>query len=205
MKHASSRTVFDYWNQQRGDRLVPDRADIDPAAIRHALGDVFMLAVDFVDEYRFRLAGTRVCALFGRELKGESFNALWDGESRSSIQSLLTVAAEEELGAVTGVTGQTETGDVIELELLLLPLAHRGHARIRTLGVLAPAETPYWLGQTPVQALTVGPIRHVGPAVDRFVGRRFVAAAKSRLKSRVRRAFMVYQGGRGTPPNEKAG
>ena len=67
MKHASTRAVFDYWNTRRGARPAPERADIDPVAIRHALGDTFMLAADFADELRFRLAGTRVCALFGRE------------------------------------------------------------------------------------------------------------------------------------------
>ena len=59
-----------------GTVRLPSAADIDPAAIRHALGDTFMLAADFVDQLRFRLAGTRVCALFCREIKGEAFSAL---------------------------------------------------------------------------------------------------------------------------------
>ena len=84
MKHASTRALFDYWNTQRGHRAAPERADIDPAAIRHALGDTFMLAADFVDQLRFRLAGTRVCALFGREIKGEGFTALWSEASRET-------------------------------------------------------------------------------------------------------------------------
>ena len=77
MKHTSTLLIFEYWNRQRGDRSAPMRSEIDPAAIRHALGDTFMLAADFIDGIRFRLAGTRVCALFSREIKGEPFNALW--------------------------------------------------------------------------------------------------------------------------------
>ncbi len=89
MKHESTRALFDYWNEKRGTRPAPERADIDPAAIRHALGDTFMLAADFVDQLRFRLAGTRVCALFCREIKGEEFISLWDEKSRKLIDDLL--------------------------------------------------------------------------------------------------------------------
>ena len=84
---------------------APERADIDPTAIRHALGDTFMLAADFVDQLRFRLAGTRVCALFCREIKGEAFAALWSETSRKSIEDLLAIVTNETMGAVAGVTG----------------------------------------------------------------------------------------------------
>jgi len=133
MKHPSTRALFDYWNERRGNRPAPERADIDPAAIRHALGDTFMLAADFVDELRFRLAGTRVCALFCREIKGEAFPALWSEESRKGIEDLLTIVTNETLGAVAGLTGRTADGSEADLEILLLPLAHLGHARIRAL------------------------------------------------------------------------
>ena len=103
MKHASTRTVYDYWNTQRGHRAAPERADIDPAAIRHALSDTFILAADFVDQLRFRLAGTRVCALFAREIKGEAFSALWSEASRESIDDLLGILVNEKAGVVAGV------------------------------------------------------------------------------------------------------
>src|SRR6185437_10497068 len=74
MKHSSTRAVFEYWNKRRGMRPAPDRSEIEPSEIRLALGDTFMLAADFVDQLRFRLAGTRVCALFCREIKGEVFS-----------------------------------------------------------------------------------------------------------------------------------
>jgi hypothetical protein len=70
-KHLSTRALFDYGNRQRGERPAPARSDIDPAAIRHALGDTFMLATDFIDEIRLRLAGTRVCAFLGGRSKAQ--------------------------------------------------------------------------------------------------------------------------------------
>jgi hypothetical protein len=146
MKHASARMVFEHWHERRGNRPAPARADIDPVAIRRALGDTVMLAADFVDHLRFRLAGTRVCALFCREIKGEAFTELWSPESDKAIEQVLAAVTGEAVGAIAGVTGRTADGERTDLELLLLPLAHEGHARIRALGVLAPAVPPYWLG-----------------------------------------------------------
>ena len=143
MKHTSMRLLFDYWNRQRGERSAPARSEIDPGAIRHALGDTFMLSADFIDGIRFRLAGTRVFALFGREIKGEGFNVLWSEASRAQIADLVIAVVNEASCVVAGVNGRTEKGAETELELLLLPLGHDGRTRVRALGTLAPLVRPY--------------------------------------------------------------
>jgi hypothetical protein len=208
MKHASTRAVFAHWNEQRRGRPAPERADIDPAAIRHALGDTLMLSADFVERLRFRLAGTRVCALFARELKGEEFGALWSEASRQPVEELLAVLGQESTGAVAGVTARTADGESADLELLLLPLAYSGHARIRALGVLVPASPPYWLGDKPVAELELGALRHIGADGDMSGTPVFAApapAATPENGSRVRHGFVVYSGGREAPTSEKTG
>jgi hypothetical protein len=202
MKHQSTRTVFDYWNMKRGNRPAPERADIDPTEIRNVLSDTFMLAADFVDQLRFRLAGTRVCALFGREIKGEAFAALWNETSCKAIEDLLADVTNEATGAAAGLTARTEDGAEADLELLLLPLAHVGHARIRALGVLAPTVPPYWIGAKPVVELELGTVRHVGPGAESRLAPRLVAAATG---SQIRHGFVVYSGGRETPSGERTG
>lgn len=202
MKHASTRAVFDYWNEKRGNRQAPERADIDPAAIRHALGDTFMLAADFIDQLRFRLAGTRVCALFCREIKGEEFHALWSEASADVIEQLLNVVNNEIVGAVAGVTGRTADGTEVDLEFLLLPLAHTGHARIRGLGVLVPVVSPYWLGEKPVVSLELGTLRHIGSEIESFGTPDFAHPTEA---VELRHGFVVYSGGRELPPGKRAG
>jgi hypothetical protein len=203
MRHPSTKAVFDYWNAQRGTRAAPERADIDPIAIRHALGDTFMLAVDFVDELRFRLAGTRVCALFCREIKGETFAGLWNETSSDLIQELLGIVTSENVGAVAGLRGRAADGDVVERELLLLPLAHSGHARVRALGVLVPARPPYWLGEKPVAELELTTLRHIGQEVP---GEQDAPEFGRRVPKggRLRHGFVVYSGGR-EEPDERVG
>jgi hypothetical protein len=202
MKQSSTRELFAYWTKQRGDRPAPQRSDIDPVAIRHALGDIFILAADFVEDQRFRLAGTRICALFGRELKGEAFGSLWLEASRAELNGALTDVIAEKVGIVAGATGQNDEGNSVALELLLLPLAHQGHARVRAIGVLVATETPYWIGARPVKQLVLGSIRHIHGETQQPGVRTFLAG---RGDGRMRRGFMVYQGGLRQPPSEKAG
>lgn len=199
MKHVSSALVLDYWQDRRRNRPAPDRADIDPGEIRQALGDTFMLAADFVDQLRFRLAGTRVCALFGREIKGESFGALWSEDSRKQIDELVTVVTEEAAGAVAGLVGTAADGSVTDIEMLILPLAHTGLARIRAMGVLAPVVPPYWLGEKPVVELSLRSLRHLGEDSGRAAPR-FVSGAGG---GRPRHGFVVYSGGRETPSGDR--
>jgi len=202
MKHPSTRAVYDYWNLRRGNRSAPARSDIDPTDIRYALGDTFMLAADFVDALRFRLAGTRVCALFCREIKGEAFSEIWNIECRKAIDELMTVVDEENAAVVAGVTAHTEEGGRADLEMLLLPLAHSGHARIRALGVLAPTVPPYWLGAQAVTGLELVTTRHIGVQLKDRTAPRFGRAVVSRRRHH---GFVVYSGGRETPPGERAG
>lgn len=193
MKHASSHDVFEYWNKRRGHRIAPERGDIEPGPIRRALGDTFMLTQDAQGAYRFRLAGTRCCALFCRELKGADFIALWAEPERADMLELITAATEESAGFVAGLSGRNSDGAMIDLELLLLPLRHRHRSQMRLLGVLAPLVPPYWLGTTPVEGLTCGTIRYLGPDSEHVVAPRLVPGTEN---GRVRRGLTIYNGGR---------
>ena len=95
MKHPSSREFFAYWDKKRGAARAPDRADIDPAAVRGLLGDIFVLSCEPNLGFPFRVAGTRVCALAGPRPQGQSFAALFIEASRSEIEEITTIVADE--------------------------------------------------------------------------------------------------------------
>ena len=94
MKHAASRELYAYWEEKRGTRPAPERAEIEPGAIRGVLSDAFILALDRNSGHPVRLAGTRVCALFGREIKGESFLDLWAPSSRPIVDGLVAILSD---------------------------------------------------------------------------------------------------------------
>ena len=110
MKHPSSREFFAYWDEKRGGARAPDRSEIEPGAVRELLGDIFVLSYDAAAGYPFRVAGTRVCALLGRDLKDQSFSALFAPEGRREIEEIIAVVAEEMLAAVAGITATSQDG-----------------------------------------------------------------------------------------------
>lgn len=193
MKHATTREVFAYWDNCRGERLAPERSDIEPGAIRSVLCDTFILTFDSKAGHPFRLAGTRLCAVMGCELKDEPFADLWAEQSGKQIESLLKTIAEETVGLVASVSGENEDGQRLDLELLMLPLGHRGRMPARLLGALSPLRPPYWAGVKPVLHLTLGQHRHLGPNVDLIAAPHFHAAP---MEPAQRRGFVVLQGGR---------
>ncbi|MGD9769236.1 MAG: PAS domain-containing protein [Pseudolabrys sp.] len=195
MKHSSIRELYDYWNARRGRRCAPARNDIDPGDIRSALADTFIVTLDQSAGHPFRIAGTRVCALFGRDLKQQAFLDLWSSGSRTMMCDLLGIVARESIGLLAGITGTGDAGD-IDLELLALPLVHDGRSDARVLGALAPGCAPAWIGASAIDQLALGTFRYVGPAV-------LSKAAPPPLppNGRWRRGLRVYDGGHARDKN----
>ena len=189
MKNLSTRLVYDYWNELRGDRAAPERGEIEPGALRHALADTFVLENEPIGPV-FRLAGTRVCALFGGELRGRSFTALWpEVEAQGEIGRLVRTVMDESAGAVAGLSAETVDGAPIYLELLLLPLRYRGRTHARLLGAFSPASPPIWLGVDSIDTMRMISLRMLWPAAAE---RPAVPAPVMRGQPR----FMVLPGGR---------
>lgn len=163
MKHAATRTLYDYWTRLRGDRTAPSRTEIEPGDIRHILGDTFILEAGDRNTYGFRLAGTRLCAAHCRELKGRNFLDMWTGKDREAIGCLLAAVVEDGAAAIVGLEAENERGQSMAVEIMLLPLKHHGPHHTRILGCYAPLTQPYWLGLTPVVRQPVSSLRLIWP------------------------------------------
>lgn len=169
MKHPTSRALHTYWNRLRGERAAPERSEIEPGEIRHLLADSLILEMDLpMRGAHLRLAGTRVCALFGRELRGLPFGGLWEpdparaGPAHAESWRILEIVAGDGVGAVMGLRGHTDAGEGLDLELLLLPLRHRGRTHARMLGTLSPLTVPHWIGLRPLTRLETVSLRILG-------------------------------------------
>lgn len=142
MRHQISRDLFDYWNNLRGARAAPDRDAIDPRAIHHILADTFLLEVDADGVFPLRVAGSRVNALWGEELRGSSFIDLWRARDRPGVQSALMAVVDGVAPVVGGVRARVSGETAMELEVMLLPLRHFGKTHSRVFGSLSPARPP---------------------------------------------------------------
>ena len=183
MKHPSNREFFAYWDDKRGGARAPDRSEIEPGAVRELLGDIFVLSYDHEAGFPFRVAGTRVCALLGRDLKDRSFSALFQTDTRREIEEIIAVVAEEMLAAVAGITATADDGSRAHLELLLLPFNARAHTPISLTGLLAPFDGEH----ARLRSFELTSWRYLDQPPQALVPR-----ALRKLK--IARGFMVYEG-----------
>ncbi len=163
MKHAVSRELFEYWNRVRGNEPAPPRSAIEPSDLRRVLPDTFILEVNDREHYAVRLAGTRVCSVYCRELKGTNLLDLWQAEDRSAIATLAAAVSEDGAAAVVTVDVRTARNQDVACEMILLPLRHGGMAFERILGSMAALERPHWLGSQPVVRQTITSLRLIWP------------------------------------------
>jgi hypothetical protein len=167
MKLTSSRELYDYWSRLRGARSAPERSEVDPVAIRGILADTFILEVDPTAGYPFRIAGARTSSLFQRELRGRPFLEIWHGANRAEVVDMLALVSDEACPVIGGVSAKAAGFQALELELLLLPLRHRGATHSRILGLCSPVSAPNWLGLVPAASLTLQSTRMLRRSGDR--------------------------------------
>jgi hypothetical protein len=162
MRLNGSIALFQYWNRLRDGRPAPRRTEIEPAAIKTLLADTFILEKDTRGEAVFRLAGTRLCAAYGRELKGFSFSSLWRDRDQWLVSRLVQGVFEQKSVVLIAFEGLSRSQRSVQFEVLVLPL-EGGTAHPRCLGVASAGERPFWLGSDPITDALIETTRIVDP------------------------------------------
>ncbi|HEY5817237.1 MAG TPA: PAS domain-containing protein [Mesorhizobium sp.] len=177
MQQEGTIALFQYWNRLRDGRTAPARREVEPADIKSLLADTFILEADNLGDAIFRLAGTRLCAIYDRELKGISFPSLWRLDDHHMVLKLLSAVFIQRSVAVLSFNGRSRAGRSMLFEMLLLPL-DAGRDSPRCLGLVTACERAYWLGADPVVEAKIDAVRIVDPDLaPEFVESRPLVAA----------------------------
>ncbi|MEZ2219506.1 PAS domain-containing protein [Rhizobium sp. RCC_161_2] len=155
MRQKTSIEIFTYWEQLRGSADAPLRNLIQPSAVRHILPELFILELLPNDAPRFRLAGTAICSLMGREIRGESFAALWAGSQIDDPVRIATGVMTHVVPALINATGYSISGRHMAFEMVLMPMRSSGDVCDRLLGCLTPVAHTAWLGSEPLEFLAL--------------------------------------------------
>jgi hypothetical protein len=161
MRQAATRELLAYWNRLRGQRPAPDRAEIDLAAVRRSLNDLFMLDVDAAHQFPFLMAGSRLNALFCGEHLGRSFLTLWRPQDARSVAAALMTAVDAACPVVAAAEAHPEGYRDADIELLFLPLNHGAFEQTRILGLATPSVQPPWVGLLPLVHFNLRALRAV--------------------------------------------
>ncbi|MDI7864045.1 PAS domain-containing protein [Rhizobiaceae bacterium n13] len=154
MRKRKTIELYHYWQAIRGTDEAPYRRALDPGAIRNLLPDLFILEDEGNDGACFRLAGTRICADFGQELRATAFSKLWVSEQRHMIRALFSDVMQREAPVVLDVTASTRSGQMVAMEMVVLPLRSNGETSDRIVGALATDRPANWHGSDLLVELT---------------------------------------------------
>ena len=198
MQQITSRQLYAYWDRVRNGRIAPRRFEIEPGQIAPLLPETFIGEHVGVPGCRFRLVGTKICAQFGRELKGTDLLSLFGPEDRDALGSLLrSVYRDAGVGEVQ-FESYTDTHRHVKFELLLLPLFHTGNSINRVLGAITAFDPPFWLGATPFRRHEIRQLNlHRPDITPTFATKPTIEAPPTAVEivHTVRRRFRVYEGG----------
>ena len=154
MRIKTTIDLFEYWNRIRGDDVAPLRSQVEPTDLRQILSSVFLLETCEMGRVGFRLAGTRICDLFGRDLRGVSFSDLW-AHGHDDIEHTAAGVMSHAIPALLNATGFTAAGHRACFEIILLPLRSDEGECDKLLGAIAPAIAASWLEVVPLQFLAL--------------------------------------------------
>lgn len=203
MKEATSQQLYAYWNSVRGDRLAPQRFEIEPSRISAILPDTFILEGIDAATARFRLAGTRICEAFATEFRGLNIFDFFLLEDRAALKQAFASVGGQGAAGVFQIEGMTQAGRRAAFEMLVLPLVHSHEKIDRYMGSITPVSPPAWLGHEPIAGVRLLGCETVWPdgrpwAVSDAMKRQspFMPHVRSaRIVKSDRRQFRVYDGG----------
>jgi hypothetical protein len=191
MQQPTTRQLYAYWDRIRNGRVAPRRFEIEPSMITALLPETFIIEGTSGLGYRFRLAGTRICEQFGRELRGADFLGLWDDQDREAVASMLRSVFTDAAVGQGNFRAFSASNRRANFEFLLLPLIHAGDNVNRILGAITAVEPPFWLGAEPLIRQEIGNLDlHWPDGVPAFL------AQGGELVSVGNRRFRVLEGGR---------
>ena len=71
VKSAALAAALRYWRSKSGAPSIPSRSQIDPLEMRQFLSKVLMIDVESEHEFTYRLCGTHVAGINGKDLTGQ--------------------------------------------------------------------------------------------------------------------------------------
>jgi len=89
MQQPTSRQLYAYWDRVRNGRVAPRRFEIEPARIPALLPETFIAEGAGLLGFRFRLAGTKICEQFGKELRDIDLLSLFGDGDREQLGAML--------------------------------------------------------------------------------------------------------------------
>lgn len=197
--HPGSRKLFAHWEMIRGEQACPAREEFAFGPIKELLPDMVLIERGASGNgYRFRLAGSNVCALFGRNLTASDVLLGWDAFEASILASHFDMAFTDGQPLLARMRLVTDTGLTLAAELVAMPIQARNSRQIQLIGGLFSFRELKNSNHRSIHARELLSARavwteHEGPAIQALIDR---ALAAPGLRPTGRPLLKILDGGK---------
>ena len=186
--HPGSRTIFRHWESIRGESSAAERGDLDLQHLGKYVPWLFVIEYSArTGSYVWRLAGSKVCDLWRKELTGSDVFAGWDTFERDTIRRLFDGVTRDLQPCSYRLRLTTSLGQNVEVEFIALPLRARDGHTIHVFGGAMPFRDHGVLGYDRIAAVEL--------ASARTIWTEPVPGGKTRHSERARPALRLVSGG----------
>jgi hypothetical protein len=196
MKQRTLQILYAYWDGLRAGRLAPQRLEVDPSRVGAILPEILLLERVDAATYCYRLAGTRLCEIFGSELRGTNMLDGWAPADRTALAQDLTATCERGAATYFIMEASADSTRRVQLETILLPLMHADSAIGRVIGAISAITSPHWLGHDHLRDRRLISHELIWPDGRPNSATASTPSPPSGLARGDRRAFRVLDGGR---------
>lgn len=160
--HPSSRTLFRAWEATRGEMSAARKQDLDLKRISGILPSLCILQRDHGQPvYRWRLAGTAVCRIWGKELTGHDVLAGWPDFEQQTMSSAFDMVIATLQPCVARFRAVNNHGAEVGLEFIALPIQDSKTGALQILGAVSSFRSPDWLGTTELVNFELSAMRQI--------------------------------------------
>jgi hypothetical protein len=195
--HPGSRKLFIHWESARAERAYPTREDFGLTSVRELMSDMVIIEKDYLrGTFKFRLAGSRVCTLFGRNMTNGNVLEGWDTFEADVISKHLDLSLRELQPILVRMRFVTDTRQQVAAELIALPIQVRDSNRVQLIGGLFPFREAHSLGHQSILRRELVSARAIWTEHGRNT-RRPLPSVPDRVERPLSRSLRLVSGGRG--------
>ena len=160
--HPTARELFRFWESARGEMAAAKKQSMQLSKISKILSHVCILERNVHQQsYVWRLAGSGICRLWGKELTGTDVLETWPEFEKQTMASGFDMVVAMLQPCVSRFKAVNSFGSEIGIEFLCLPIQDSKTGAIQILGTVVPFRSPDWLGTRELVSFELSAMRKI--------------------------------------------
>ncbi len=139
MLHPGSRQLFRYWESLRAERACPRKSELELKNIIDVVPNLTIIVQNSnTKSWQFRLAGTKIYSLFGKEMTNCDVLQGFDTFERGVVSNCFDISQTRLQPSLVRMRFISEQNEVIAAEMIGLPIQDNADGKIQIFGGLFP-------------------------------------------------------------------